>query len=364
MRRCAWLIALFVLACERREPPSPRADDAATPPPPPGSASAGPRASAPSAPEPQPEPEPAAAKPHALLSRPPATWAVMNAAWRGPVDPEADRAWLQRLAASPIVEISNNAGGATLTLRVRFADAQRGVFKPEQTHSASNYRSEIVAYHLDRVLGLGRVAPVVGRELDAARLRVWLANSKSEGVVERFDREVVVENGRVRGAVIGWHTARLSSAEPPRGWAAALFEPDAGFPTERALEWSDMVLFDYLIDNTDRWSGGNVLSLGKDGKLIFLDNAAGLMRTGIAPPAERPLGGVCRFRAATIASLQSAAPRLAARLAKSLGPDPLAPVLSERQLAAIERRATLALEHVERCVATHGRERALAAGDG
>ena len=46
---------------------------------------------------------------------------------------------------------------------------------------------------------------------------------------------------------------------------------------DRGAELSDLVLFDYLIHNIDRWGGGftNVRTRGEGGPLVFLDNAGG-----------------------------------------------------------------------------------------
>lgn len=364
------MATLIAIGCrEAPEPPaadrSAQAPAASAPSPAPSRAPAEAAATPPSAasvarPAP-PEPEPGLPVPKKLIDKPPATWAVRDAAWKGPLDPGRDRAWLERLAAAPIVDLVRNKGGATITLRIRFADAGRAAFKPEQRHSASNHRAEIAAYHLDRVLGLGRTAPVVGRSIAADRVRRWLEHAQVDPkFLERFERDVVVRDGRIHGCAIAWHDKRLTRAEPPRDWARALLDADAGsLPAERALEWSDMVVFDYLLDNADRWSGGNILALGDGGPLIFLDNAAGLMRRGIAEPERTALGPVCRFRASTVASLRAGAGRLGARLERSLSADPLAPVLSEAQLRAIDARAEKLLSHVDRCVEQHGREAAL-----
>jgi hypothetical protein len=364
MRRAFVLALLATLGCERATAASAPPDaSTAAPALPSASASAAPNApsKATASALPAPDPEPAAPKPIDLLKKPPATWAVRDAAWKGPIDRGKDAPWLERLSSAPIVEITKNRGGATITLRVRFADGARAVLKPEQTHSASNHRSEIVAFHLDRVLGLGRTAPVAGRTLDAARVRAWLAHGKAEPEwLARFDREVVVRDGKLAGALIAWHERRLTKAEPPRGWQRSLFGADAAtLPSERVLEWSDMVGFDYLLDNADRWSGGNVLALGDGGPLIFLDNAAGLMRGAWPEPEKSPLGPLCRFRKSTIETLRAATPTLGARLRRSLAKEPLAPVISDRQLEAIDARLEKLIEHVDRCIAEHGRERVL-----
>lgn len=268
------------------------------------------------------------------------------------MDASLDGAWLARLASAPVVEAKPNHGGATITIRFRFADGQRAVFKPEQTHSAGNYRAEIAAYHLDRLLGFDRTAAVAGRSVGLEWLRQSLAASGADAAwLARFDKEVRVHDGRVAGAVIAWHAGRLVPVDPPQGWTTSV--PDA--LQARVPEWSDMVVFDFLIDNTDRGSGGNVLSLGKGGKLIFLDNAAGFadarMKAGWS--LGKMIAPLCRFRRATAAALR-ATPDLGARLEASLARDPLAPVLAKGHFAALDARVQKLLAHVDACIAEHG----------
>jgi glycosaminoglycan xylosylkinase len=376
-KRIALVIAMVALGCQRRPAPgedapasgervvSPSATASA---PPVLVASAPPSASVSAAsakPPPLPEPERPPAPPTALLAAPPAPDANENAGFRGPVAPSKDGAWLARLASAPIVEIVKNPGGATLTLRVRFADGERAVFKPDQSHSASNYRSEIAAYHVDRLLGFGRTAAVVGRTIGYGHLRDHLEHQVVDAdYLARFTREVKSKNGRVAGAMIAWHSGRLSDASPPPDWRAGLRKKDAPPPevAARLGEWTDLEVFDLLIDNTDRWSGGNVLALGQGGPLIFLDNAAGFAsyRASRGESLLSRLEPICRFRRATRDALRAVGPdaprRLGEALRRSLAKDPLAPVLGERHFAAIDERVAKLLTHIDACVSELGED--------
>lgn len=369
MRRAAFLGLLLALGCDRGADPAP-----APVPTPAAAAAAPPRVTAshpipvvavppPPAPPPgRPEPEPAGPRPDALLETPPGEHALPGAAFLGPLDRARDGVRLERLATAPIVDVVRNKGGATITLRVRFADGARAAFKPEQRHSASNYRAEIAAYHIDRVLGLGRTAPVLGRSIDARRVRQFLEHAETDASwLERFDREVVVRDGKLRGALIAWHEKRLVPAAPPHAWTRALSDAGAGtLPAERAAEWTDLLAFDYLIDNTDRWSGGNVLALGDQGPLVFLDNAAGFMRSAGAAPEDSPLAPVCRFRRQTVETLRAGADgRLVRHLRRTLIGDPLGSPLTNRELRELESRLAKLLVHIDGCITAHGAERVL-----
>jgi hypothetical protein len=117
-------------------------------------------------------------------------------------------------------------------------------------------------------------------------------------------------------------------------------EPD---DAERAAELSDLLVFDYLTQNTDRWGGGNanVLTRGPGGRIVFLDNAAGFPNTPAATTAlmDSRLRVLQRFRRRTVAALRALDVQQLARRRES---EPLAPILDARQLAHIdERRNTL-----------------------
>ncbi|MCS6900682.1 MAG: hypothetical protein RMJ98_13980 [Myxococcales bacterium] len=247
-------------------------------------------------------------------------------------------------------------------MRVRFSDGAKAVFKAEQRNASSNYRAEIAAYHLDRWLGLGRVAPVAGRALPLAWLRAHLATDSA--TLARLDQEVLVEGNRVWGALIAWHNKTPVVAEPPSGWLLRMSPSDLGEPREQILAWSDMILFDTLIDNTDRWSGGNVMTLGPGGPLIFLDNASAFLGHRVRQGAflSKPLVQVCRFRRSTVEALRRVGPdaprehRLSARMASSLATDLAAPVLTSAHLEALDARLARVLQHIEGCLERYGEE--------
>lgn len=119
---------------------------------------------------------------------------------------------------------------------------------------------------------------------------------------------------------------------------------------------SDLIVFDYLTNNLDRWGGHNtnIRTVGEGGPLMFLDNAAAftLGRARI-PLMDRRLHQVQRFRRETIDAVRDLdVEAFQARLAA----DPLAPTLSERQLANLEVRRRHLLEHVDGLVERHGED--------
>ena len=296
---------------------------------------------------------------------------------RGSFFAHADAPIVASLASQSVVEVDRGEGGRSLSFKITLADGTRGNFKPEQSFNGMQWHSEIAAYHLDRELGLGRVAPVVGRRVAWSELR------EAAGGDGRIDELRVGEDGTLRGALVWWVPARPTPLPLEPGWERWLRiegEPDAVTPfqrpnqvrdrqviarpaeapepdtAERPAELSDLIVFDYLIQNLDRWGGNNtnVRTLGPGGPLMFLDNAAGfvLRRPRVALMDSR-LAHVQRFRRSTIEAVRELdVERLQARMAE----DPLAPALDARQVANLEERRAHLLAHVDALVEDHGED--------
>jgi len=145
-----------------------------------------------------------------------------------------------------------------------------------------------------------------------------------------------------RGGVSNEERARRRSLRP---------EPDR---EDRAAELSDVIVFDYLTRNQDRWGGenANVLIRGPRGPLVFLDNGASF-EPGEARPGlmEARIHAVQRFRRRTIAAVRAFdMKRYKARLATEL----VQPVLNDAQLAGLEERMNHLLEWVAHNETVHG----------
>jgi hypothetical protein len=279
------------------------------------------------------------------------------------------------LAAAKIESVTKGSGGRSLAFKLSFEGGVQGFFKPEQTFAA-NWYSELASYYLDRELGLGRVPPAIGRRVEWKQLRLQVEQD------HRID-EAVVRDGMVRGSVVWWIPTTLEPVALPTGWESWLRVEPANYPSpferpevyleqrqggvgppipkpeepkliNRAAELSDMIVFDYLIDNVDRWGSKftNVRTLGPDGALMYLDNANGFA------PRKKPsqvsgarLRFVQRFRRSTVEAVrQLDIPSLRRRMAG----DPLNPLLSESQLQDLEARRRRLLAHIAQMQDAHG----------
>lgn len=310
-------------------------------------------------------------------------------------DARQDGEILEHLRRDAIVGIERGRGGRSVAFRVTLESGARAYFKPEQTFSGSKWYAEIVAFHLDRALGIRRTSPSTGRALP------WELLAPSLEGDPRASEVIVGAGGEVRGALIAWMDERLVPIDPPEGWERSLridatdepspfvsqgLErrarearrsgfidapgspapplPSSGPPIawdeeQRRIELSSLVAFDFLIQNTDRWGGGftNVRTRGPGGPLIYLDNAAGFARSRPRVAfLDRQLGFVQRFEAGLVRRLR----RLEVEeLRARLEDDPLSPLLDDTQLRHLEERRVALLAHVDALLEAHGPDEVL-----
>ena len=294
---------------------------------------------------------------------------------------EDESATLVALREQEVVRIDKGRGGRSLAFKLRLANGMEAYFKPEQSFSGAHFYSELAAYYLDRELGLGRVPPTVGRRLPWAPLRRAAAGDR------RTDEVTVAPDGTVRGALIWWIPERLERLHAGRGWerwvrngeslmltpfqrpihyredghllssgetagvgskrepedqpSAAFVEPDTA---ERPLELADLIVFDYLISNVDRWGGNftNVRTRGAGGPLIFLDNGAGFYPSAHIDLMENRLRALHLLRPSTVEAVRALrVDRLRARMTA----DPLWPFLDDRHFDNLDARRLTVLEY-------------------
>ncbi|MDB4989102.1 MAG: polymerase subunit gamma and tau [Myxococcaceae bacterium] len=285
-----------------------------------------------------------------------------------------------------IQKVEKGKGGRSLGFKLVLDTGEKAYFKADQTFSAANWFGEVASYHLDRMLGIGRVPMVVSRTFP------WESLAPAAGKDVR-KAEIIVQGTQVQGALVAWvsgglqplphqpgwerwvrvqhwPTSAISPFQRPAVWAQQQAnrsmviskeertrrrlmrpEPDR---EDRAAELSDLVLFDYLTRNQDRWGGenANVLIRGAHGPLVFLDNGAAFEPGDPRPSLmEARIHTLQRFRRRTIAAVRAFdIERFRARLAKEL----IQPVLSEAQIAGLVARRQALLEWVAENEAAHG----------
>ncbi len=277
------------------------------------------------------------------------------------------------LREQEIKEIEKGRGGRSLAFKLTLADGTQGYYKPEQTFSGAHWYAELMAYYLDRELGFGRVPPVVGRRVEWSRLAPYAKGDP------RLDEIIIQDDGTVRGALIWWLPKKptrlvtgrnwerwvrvdgplhISPYQAPIDWrkdrksgdASEQHWPLAKSPdiANRPTELSDMIIFDYLCTNVDRWGGDNenVRTHGEGGPLLFFDNGAGFSpgRARI-PLMDSRLHALQRYAPNTRERLDKLdLERLQSRMKR----DPLYPFLPERSWQGLGERLAHARQYLQR----------------
>lgn len=302
---------------------------------------------------------------------PPAPTPVSAAGGRATVYGASDEELLAPLRGSAVTGTRINQGGTTLSLRVDFASGGRAAFKPDQVHPGSQPRREIAAFVVDRLLGIGRVPPAAAISVSLEQLVAASAPAIRGEVSARLRAEARPKRGELRGAASWWIPEikvaaigkhPIDSTDGIVTWkrylAIGAKRPEEVVSLVSAI--SDMVLFDFLIDNSDRWSGGNART-SPDGQILyFMDNTMSFStrRQGHTRTATY-LRRVHQFSRRLVQEVRALTrERLVAALAAADDAG-LGPLLTEAELDAVMARHALAVEYLDALIAEHGEDAVL-----
>ncbi len=280
---------------------------------------------------------------------------------------QLDAKLLAPLRSQPLTRVKINTRGSSLSLRLDFADGSRAAFKPEQIHPQSKPHREIAAYRMNTLLGLSAVPPAMGRAFALSDLKARLIPEQA-ALASRLDKEATCDGDVVRGELSWWipeiKEATIEGLGVDERAGMALWQSQLSIeaslpPTALAQQISNMVLFDFLINNTDRWSGDNVLSSADGAFIYFMDNTLsfGNDPRGHENP-HRMLTRVQKFSRelyARLHRLSEAEVRAALRDSA-----PFAELLSDGEIHALMARRDLALQYIEDLIAQHGAGKVLA----
>lgn len=293
--------------------------------------------------------------------------------WSGEFLGVSDEELLAPLRDSPVKAVKVNRGGSSLSLRVDFESGGRAACKPNQIHLQSQPRREIAAYRVNRLLGLGSVPPAIGRRFKVLELADrFKPDARQERV--RYMAEIVPEKGNV-GTVLSqltWWVPQLESARIDG------FEIES---TEGVVTWkryltigvdippgsltmvsqiSNLLLFDFVINNSDRWSGGNIKSSLDQTVLVFLDNTLAFGNDANGHSRVRTyLKRSQRFSRKLVEHLR-ALDEAALERAVTTDIEPFTLLLEEAEIHAIIQRRELALRYIDELIAKHGEDAVLA----
>lgn len=285
----------------------------------------------------------------------------------------ADETLLAPLRLHDLVRVKINHGGTSLSLRLDFASGAKAAFKPRQVHYQSDPRKEIAAYRLDRLLGIGHVPPAIAGGFTRQAL-LEAAEPQSRNIIAaRLAEEGRATNEMFYGELSWWvpelrnatiKTWRIDEDDGIDAWRDML-RPTMPLPAEHAAfvaQISTMILFDYVIDNSDRWSGANTRS-SMDGKwLYFMDNTLSFSKFTRGHVRNITyLKRAARFSRTVVAALRALT---RAQIAQAMAPrdsedEALAPLLTDEEIDGVLGRRDYALQWVDELIAKHGEEKVL-----
>ncbi|MBK9030386.1 MAG: hypothetical protein IPL61_03445 [Myxococcales bacterium] len=322
-------------------------------------------ATTPRPPEPAPAPPaPAPAPPAPLVAVDP-----LAPVWSFAGRPDDELLAPLRVGAPTRIKV--NRGGTSLSLRLDFDNGARAAFKPDQIFGQSNPRREIAAYRIDRLLGIGRVPPAIAVSYPVDVLIA--AVDRGDGVARaRLRDETIPRQGRLRGELSWWIPVladgkldggvRIDATDGIVTWRRWL-KAGASIPPARlelCKQLSTMALFDFVIGNTDRWTGSNARMSEDNTILYFMDNtlAFGKNRQG-HHKSHLYLQRVQTFSRALVARLRALdEPRLRAVLSPDTGE--FEQLLTDAEIDAVLGRRDRALAYVDELIAIHGDAKVLA----
>ena len=278
----------------------------------------------------------------------------------------SDDVLLAPIKTGKVETVKYNRGGSSISLRIDFDNGARAAFKPVQLIEHTVPRREVAAYRINRLLGLSSVPPAVGRKLP---YRDLIANLRSDSRIftTRMREEMAISDGMVPGELSWWipviAIARvgnhpIDSVEGIVTWTRYLTagKPIAHDDYRLVRQISDLVVFDFVIDNVDRWSGGNVRMSEGGRVLYFMDNTASF-GTG-RPGSGRTRAYLHRTEKFSRSLISSLAALNSDRVRVALTPDGDAfpELLRDDEIDSLLARRDFVLDYVEKLISTHGRE--------
>jgi hypothetical protein len=272
-----------------------------------------------------------------------------------------DELLLDRMRIAEVVKAKLNKGGSSISFRLDFADGSRAAFKPEQTWPQTVPRKEVAAYRINRWLGFNAVPPATMRTFHRDEL---IGNLPPEAtfLATRIDKETTFDaEGFTRGEVSYWIPvildSQLDTLENVLAWWRWMTIGEEIPPDKVGMmaQLSSLLLFDLLTNNSDRFSGGNLMT-SPDGRILFwMDNTFGFQ--------VEPEGHVrCRtylFRCQKFSRKMVEALRKfdQAALKRALEGEP--GILSEAEMRAVIARRDVGLKHVDSLIAQFGEDKVL-----
>ncbi|XP_075231882.1 extracellular serine/threonine protein CG31145 [Lycorma delicatula] len=311
---------------------------------------------------------------------------------------------LQDLATREIVHVAQKDGGTQIKLVIDYNNRIQALFKPmrfpreQQTlpnhfyfTDFERHNAEIAAFHLDRLLGFRRAMPVVGRLLnmtteifdiaDGNLLQTFFISPSNNmcfhGKCSYYcdtSHAVCGNPDTLEGSFAAflpskefghrkvwrhpwrrsYHKRRKAQWEQESDYCALVRDIPPYDSGHRLLDVMDMAVFDFLMGNMDRHHYETFRAFGNESFPLHLDHGRGFGK----PFHDElsilaPIMQCCLIRQSTLETLlrfhNGPAP-LSQSMKESMSKDPVAPILWEPHLVALDRRVKIILQGIRDCI--------------
>jgi hypothetical protein len=256
-------------------------------------------------------------------------------------------------------------GTTSTTLQMQLAGTIDAAYKPETRTHPRGWAHEIAAYRLAVLLGMDQVPPARMRVIERGQMRRhiapdWEGNPDALLAPLSFNANVPGST-TVRGAAIYWvPNLERGTLDQPEGlarWTSWLTPGAALSPEQRILarDLASMCLFDALIGNGDRLSGGNLRTATngmqrvviRDHNLAFPVRWSDGQRGRILEELQRTR----RFPRSLIETLRGLD---ATALTRASRDEIVGDLLEESQREAVLERRAMILSYVGALIEEHG----------